>query len=139
MVLAHLAAIDPGGRLVNRPANSLAEIFVLWNPNTNTSSAQRLAALDEIIKAFPDVGWDLILKLLPFDAWRLQSDGKATAPRGGPSRSSGNHLQRAVGQSGGRFGASDCSCRARSEPLDGPHSEYCVVLAAGERPGRNRT
>jgi hypothetical protein len=64
-VLAHLAAIDPGGRLANRPDSSLAEIFVLWNPNTNASSAQRLAALDEITKEFPEVGWKLILTLLP--------------------------------------------------------------------------
>jgi hypothetical protein len=65
MVLARLAAIDPGGRLSNRPDDSLAEIFVLWNPNTNASSAQRLAALDEIAKDLPDVAWKLILTLLP--------------------------------------------------------------------------
>jgi len=46
LVLARLVAIDPGGRLGNRPFQSLTEIFVLWNPNTNASSAQRLNALD---------------------------------------------------------------------------------------------
>jgi hypothetical protein len=65
MVLARLAAIDPGGRLGNRPANSLAEILVLWQPNTNASSTQRLAALDEIARTCPNVGWKLILTLLP--------------------------------------------------------------------------
>jgi hypothetical protein len=65
MILAHLAAIDPGGTLGNRPDRSLTEIFLLWNPNTNASSAQRLAALDEIAQSFPSVGWKLALSLLP--------------------------------------------------------------------------
>jgi hypothetical protein len=65
LVLAGLAAIDPGSRQGNRPAQSLAEIFVLWNPNTNASSAQRLSALDEISATYPDLGWGLILALLP--------------------------------------------------------------------------
>jgi hypothetical protein len=65
LVLARLAAIDPGGKLANRPAHSLAEIFVLWNPNTNASSAQRSTALDEIARTCPEVGWKLILQLLP--------------------------------------------------------------------------
>jgi hypothetical protein len=65
LVLARLTAIDPGGRQGNRPFHSLAEIFVLWNPNTNASSAQRLSTLDEISKTCPDVGWALALALLP--------------------------------------------------------------------------
>ena len=65
MVLARLAAIDPGGRLGNRPHRSLTEIFLLWNPNTNAPSAERLSALDEIIKTLPEVGWQLLLTLLP--------------------------------------------------------------------------
>jgi hypothetical protein len=65
MILVRLAAIDPGGRLTNRPVNSLAEIFVLWNPNTNASWAQQLASLDEIAQTYAGVAWKLILKLLP--------------------------------------------------------------------------
>ena len=38
---------------------------MLWNPNTNASSAQRLSALDEIARTCPGVGWALILALLP--------------------------------------------------------------------------
>ncbi|HEY7299471.1 MAG TPA: hypothetical protein VH684_16315 [Xanthobacteraceae bacterium] len=65
LILAKLASIDPGGETGNRPDRSLAEIFVLWNPNTHASSAQRLSTLDEITRAFPAVGWDLVLTLLP--------------------------------------------------------------------------
>ena len=65
MILARLAAIDPGGQLSNRPQNSLAEIFLLWNPNTNASSVERLAVLDDIVNVCPGVGWRLVLTLLP--------------------------------------------------------------------------
>jgi hypothetical protein len=88
MVLARLAAIDPGGHIGNRPANSLAEIFVLWNPNTNASSTQRLTALEEILRTYPDVGWNLIFALLPSDGGvsgttakpRLREGGAADRP-----------------------------------------------------------
>ena len=65
LVLAGLAAIDPGRRQGNRPVQSLGEIFVLWNPNTSASSAERLSALDEIAAKYPDLGWMLIITLLP--------------------------------------------------------------------------
>lgn len=64
-ILARLAAIDPGGRIGNRPINSLREIFILWNPNTNASSIQRMAALDDIAESLPEIGWRLICMLLP--------------------------------------------------------------------------
>ena len=65
MVLAGLAALDPGGRFTNRPINSLREIFLPWHPSTKASVSQRLAALDCICKALPQIGWDLVVKLLP--------------------------------------------------------------------------
>lgn len=65
LILARLARIDPGGKLANRPMNSLREIFLPWHPNTNASLAQRLAALDYVIDQEPEVGWKLVLMLLP--------------------------------------------------------------------------
>jgi hypothetical protein len=65
MVLARLAALDPGGKLVNRPINSLGEIFLPWHPSTKASVSQRLAALDRICDALPQIGWELVVKLLP--------------------------------------------------------------------------
>ena len=65
LILARLAAVDPGGKLANRPLNSLGEIFVLWNPNTNASPALRAAMLEEIAKIVPAVGWKLVKMLLP--------------------------------------------------------------------------
>lgn len=65
VMLAKLARIDPGGKLVNRPINSLREIFLPWHPGTNASLDQRLAALDQIIEVEAGVGWELLVKLLP--------------------------------------------------------------------------
>jgi hypothetical protein len=65
MVLARLAALDPGGKLINRPINSLGEIFLPWHPSTKASVNQRLAALDRICDILPEIGWELLVKLLP--------------------------------------------------------------------------
>lgn len=65
LVLAKLARIDPGGKLANRPLKSLREIFLPWHPNTNASVAQRFAVLDQVIRNEPDVGWKLLVELLP--------------------------------------------------------------------------
>ncbi|MDR3469928.1 MAG: hypothetical protein P4M07_28710 [Xanthobacteraceae bacterium] len=68
LVLARLAAIDPGGRLLNRPINTLRQIFLSWLPNTNANVQQRLAVLDYIIPRLPTVSWDLLVKLFPRDS-----------------------------------------------------------------------
>jgi len=63
--LARLARLDPGGRLVNRPAHSLRNIFICWHPNTTASLESRLKVLDTIRKREPDVAWYLLMSLLP--------------------------------------------------------------------------
>src|SRR5690606_22838751 len=65
LALAKLARIDTGGRLLNRPANSLREVFVLWHPGTASPLDRRLQAVDLIRKREPDVAWDLLLRLIP--------------------------------------------------------------------------
>lgn len=65
LLLANLAALDPGGKLVNRPINSLGEIFLPWHPSTAAGPESRLAALDLICKELPDIGWALTAKMLP--------------------------------------------------------------------------
>lgn len=66
-VLARLAAVDPGGRLANRPARSLAEILSLWRPGTAAGEEQRHAALRRIVRNEPAVARRLLLDLLPGD------------------------------------------------------------------------
>ena len=65
VALARLAAHDPGGRLSNRPANSLREIYLSWHPHTNALVADRLKVLARILKQEPTTGWKLLLALLP--------------------------------------------------------------------------
>jgi hypothetical protein len=65
MILARLAAIDPGGQFTNRPINSLRSIFLPWAPNTHASIAQRKAALTDLVGALPETGWKLAVLLLP--------------------------------------------------------------------------
>lgn len=65
LLLAELAALDPGGKLMNRPIQSLRAIFLAWYPQTSASQEQRAAAIDAVRKRFPVVGWELLSKLLP--------------------------------------------------------------------------
>ena len=65
LILSKLDAIDPGGRLMNRPMNSLRTILLPWAPNTFATATQRLAALDAVIAADELAGWRLLQKLFP--------------------------------------------------------------------------
>ena len=98
LALARLAAIDPGVKIGNTPANSLAEIFVLWHPNTNASSARLLSALHEITQSFPEVGWKLVTTLLP--SWHRASSptAKPKISRGRGFRPGPDYKSRALGE-----------------------------------------
>lgn len=63
--LGELAARDPGGQWSNRPANSLTDILLPWFPQTCATLAGRGAAVATLLAELPDVGWDLLLSLLP--------------------------------------------------------------------------
>lgn len=65
MVLARLAAIDPGGQYSNRPLSSLQDLFCTWLPGTHAPYEARIAVLESLSKQNPQVSWDLIAKLLP--------------------------------------------------------------------------
>jgi excisionase family DNA binding protein len=63
--LARLAAIDPGGRLANRPIRSLGSVLVGWIRHTSASIEQKLDAIAVICRTEPDVGWQLVTVLWP--------------------------------------------------------------------------
>lgn len=89
-VLARMAQLDPGGRLTNRPINSLIQIFLPWNPHTNAQALHRHRALAKLCERFPDIGWVLLSKLLPDShsishgtaqpEWREMSASKRPVP-----------------------------------------------------------
>jgi hypothetical protein len=64
-ILARLAEIDPGGTHTNRPLNSLRDLFLTWKPLTNASHDFRLAVIDTLVVAHPEIGWKLLLSLMP--------------------------------------------------------------------------
>jgi hypothetical protein len=65
LILGKLARMDPGGKLANRPINSLKSIFLLWLPQTFANLEQRLKTLDLLIDKEPKIAWDLLINLLP--------------------------------------------------------------------------
>ncbi len=65
VILARLAARDPGGTYSNRPGNSLVEIFRLWLWHTNASLTERIRVMSKVVEVEPEVGWKLICDLLP--------------------------------------------------------------------------
>jgi hypothetical protein len=65
IILAQLAKIDPGGRTANRPINSLREILLAWHPGTSATFDQRIKALDLLLERVPDIGWKVLMKLMP--------------------------------------------------------------------------
>lgn len=67
VVLAKLGQLDPepDSNYVNRPINSLRHILLGWSPNTYAVQSQRISCIDEIIQKCPDIGWQLLTKLLP--------------------------------------------------------------------------
>lgn len=64
-LLARLDAIDPGGRLSNRPFASIEKIFTPWFPETAVSIEGRLAVVDGLRDRHPDVAWRLLMTMLP--------------------------------------------------------------------------
>jgi len=63
--LARASEVDPGGRLSNRPANSLVAIFCPWHPENRADNASRLTVVDGLRRHHPPVAWDLMLSMLP--------------------------------------------------------------------------
>jgi hypothetical protein len=67
--LAHLAEVEPGGRMNNRPAESLQRLLLAWYPQNALTPEGRLRAVTRIEQMHPKVGWQLVLGLLPhFDS-----------------------------------------------------------------------
>ncbi len=63
--LGELAAHDPGGQWTNRPINSLTTIFLPWLPQTCAPIAKRVAAVRTLLNELPEIGWKLLISLLP--------------------------------------------------------------------------
>lgn len=67
VALARLAQVDPGGTLSNRPLGSLQTLLVSWYRNTRASVQEKLEAVDAVRFQVPEIGWSMMLGLLPKD------------------------------------------------------------------------
>jgi len=63
--LAKLHRLDPGGRYSNRPMYSLKQLLQGWLPQTNSTFTEKFETIDYVLKFEPDVGWELLLSLVP--------------------------------------------------------------------------
>ena len=65
-ILARLAERKPNsGNWGNNPMSSLIHIFLPWLPQTTADVPRRMTVLKSLLKNVPDVGWKLLLNLLP--------------------------------------------------------------------------
>ncbi|MDR2544300.1 MAG: hypothetical protein LBD03_01945 [Methanobrevibacter sp.] len=69
LILGELAKHDPNpeSRLINRPKNSLRNIYLPWNPQTYASLEDRLKILDLLIDNYPNVAFNLLIELIDQD------------------------------------------------------------------------
>ena len=56
-VLAMLCELEPKDRSGNSAMQSLLSIFRSWMPQTSANVEHRIAALDQLVRRFPEVGW----------------------------------------------------------------------------------
>jgi hypothetical protein len=64
-ILAQLCGWPVRENLVNRPMNTLASLFRPWWPQTTASLQMRLVCVDRVVARHNEVGWDLLVALLP--------------------------------------------------------------------------
>ncbi len=64
-VLARLQEVDPGGRLANRPLESLRNVFVGWIRHTGAPLETKMRAVEQICRRVPTTGWQLLVAIWP--------------------------------------------------------------------------
>lgn len=65
LILAELDRSPLPDNMGNRPLGSLRTILLPWLPQTLATVTERKVAVETVLRDFPDVGWKLLLKLLP--------------------------------------------------------------------------
>lgn len=64
ILLARLARLDPGIKMVNKPINSLLEIYKSWHHQTLASLDQRIAVLRALIEEDNNIAWKVLFSML---------------------------------------------------------------------------
>ena len=63
--LATLADADPGGRLGNRPGESLCNVLSGWVRNSGVSASEKTTFLSQLLQARPRRGWLTLMGVMP--------------------------------------------------------------------------
>jgi hypothetical protein len=63
--LTRLATFPLSARMGNNPAATLRSIFLSWMPQTLATVEQRRVAVEKVIEESSEVGWNLLLAILP--------------------------------------------------------------------------
>jgi len=64
-ILAKLVSLNKDRKVASQLENSLKSILHIIHPSTYAGPQERLKALDKIMEMEPDVGWELLLQLIP--------------------------------------------------------------------------
>tara|TARA_R110002124_G_scaffold126756_1_gene286407 strand:+ start:373 stop:4335 length:3963 start_codon:yes stop_codon:yes gene_type:complete len=65
ILLGRLSSLDPGGRLSNRPIESLQKVTAGWLPQSGATVDDKLAVVERLLQREPDIGWKLIMSVWP--------------------------------------------------------------------------
>jgi hypothetical protein len=65
LILGQLSRLDLGGKLANRPINSLKEIYNPWYNQIDADFQTRQNVLDKLLQKEPDAAWELFLGIAP--------------------------------------------------------------------------
>lgn len=61
LILAQLSQQKIDDNVMNKPGDSLQDIFRSWMPQTAASVGDRIKVLEMLIKRFPDIGWAICI------------------------------------------------------------------------------
>jgi hypothetical protein len=64
-LLARLAQLDPGSQYANGPLASLINLFRIWSPQTLADAHVRHVVLENVGRRYGDLGFRLLLELVP--------------------------------------------------------------------------
>lgn len=65
LILAHLARLDPGGKLINRPINTLRAVYIPWYSQTRAEFSIKKYVLEKLVEAEPEISWKVLLSVSP--------------------------------------------------------------------------
>ena len=137
LVLAGLAAIDPGRRQGNRPVQSLGEIFLLWNPKHQRLVRPTLKRSRRDCRKISRSRLDAN-HYAARSAWRFEPNRKTQITRSRRRGSATGDQQRALGKPSRCLPKSNHFSRSQSRTMDQSHLPASPICARRTSASRRR-